>query len=158
MIDNSLGHDARSIARRMIRTGVERDQLRDPLQVIKLTYLCHGWMLGLYGQPLSRQSIEAWRYGPVVADVYHAVKRFGSQPIAVSPFHDLDNDQFDDRELDLMGQVFEVYRDFSGIQLSQLTHEEGSPWHQVWTPGKRHLVIPNELIERHFAELAEADG
>ena len=38
------------------------------MQVLKLVYYCHAWMLGLYGRPLIRQPIEAWRYGPVVPE------------------------------------------------------------------------------------------
>ena len=55
-------HDARVIANALIsRHGVNT---LTPLQVQKLTYLCHGWTLGLYSQPLSRQQVEAWRWGP----------------------------------------------------------------------------------------------
>ena len=154
-LDTGSGHNALYIAARLIRMGVEQDVPRNPLQIIKLTYLCHGWMLGLYERPLSGQHVEAWRYGPVIPDVYHAIKRYGSQPITGSPLPD--RGRFDGVEADLIQQVFSAYGEFTGIELSQMTHAEGTPWHQTWD-GRRNAVIPNDLIQRHFAELADPDA
>ena len=145
-------HDARSVANALIRLGVEKTKLRDPLQLIKLTYLCHGWMLGLYQRPLSAQPVEAWRHGPVIPDVYHGLKRYGNRPINV--LQDFPESDFDDLEDDLINQVFDVYSDFTGIQLSQLTHARGTPWHQTWYRTGRNSIIPDDLIEKHFAALA----
>ena len=38
------------------------------MHAIKLVYLCHGWMLGIYGRSLIGEPVEAWRYGPVVPE------------------------------------------------------------------------------------------
>ena len=144
--------DARAVANILIRLGIKRSKLRDPLQLIKLTYLCHGWMLGLYQRPLLAQPVEAWKYGPVIPDVYHGLKRYGKKP--VKTVQDFPGDDFDDLEDDLIGEVFDTYSDFTGIQLSQLTHARGTPWHQVWHQRRRNSIIPNDLIEEHFSELA----
>ena len=147
-------HDARGIAKYLIRLGVEASTPRDPLQVIKLTYLCHGWMLGLYHSPLSAQPVEAWRYGPVIPDVYHGLKRYGSRSIlSVRNFAD---EAFDELEDDLIRQVSKAYGGFTGVQLSQLTHAVGTPWYRVWSEKGRNSIIPNGLIEEHFAELANS--
>ena len=144
--------DARAVANALIELGIRGSRPRDPLQLIKLTYLCHGWMLGLYRRPLSAQPVEAWKYGPVIPDVYHGLKRHGSEP--VDAVQDFPEDRFDDLEVDLIEQVFDVYRDFSGLRLSQLTHARGTPWHRVWHRTGRNAIIPNDVIEEHFSELA----
>ena len=154
MKHNSRKHDSRAVANALIRLGVDGGKPRDPLQLIKLTYLCHGWMLGLYHRPLSAQPVEAWKYGPVIPDVYHGLKRYGRKPVNV--VQDFPDSDFDDLEGDLIRQVFDVYREFSGVQLSQLTHARGTPWHQIWYRTGRYSIIPDELIEEHFAELAAA--
>lgn len=145
-------HDARAVANFLIRSGIDGAKPRDPLQLIKLTYLCHGWMLGLYHRPLSAQPVEAWRYGPVIPDVYHGLKRYGNKPVSI--VQDFPSSDFEELEADLIQQVFDAYLDFTGIQLSQLTHARGTPWHQIWHRTGRNSIIPNELIERHFVELA----
>ena len=146
-------HDARAIANALIRRGVAESAPRDPLQIIKLTYLCHGWMLGLYHRPMSAQPVLAWRYGPVIPDVYHGIKRYGKS--RVTSLLPCPADGFDELEEDLIQQVFDVYREFSGIDLSQMTHARGSPWHRVWHAHGRNAIVPDDFIEEHFAELAE---
>ena len=145
-------HDARAIANVLIRSGIDGAKPRDPLQLIKLTYLCHGWMLGLYRRPLSAQPVEAWKYGPVIPDVYHGLKRYGGRPVNV--VQDFLGSNFDELEADLIQQVFDSYVDFSGVQLSRLTHARGTPWHQIWHRIGRNCIIPDDLIEEHFVELA----
>ena len=147
-------HDARAVANVLIGLGIERTKPRDPLQLIKLTYLCHGWMLGLYRSPLSAQPVEAWRYGPVIPDVYHGLKRYGNEPVNV--LQDFPGSNFDELEDDLIEQVFDVYLDFTGIQLSQITHARGTPWHQTWHRTGRNSIIPDPLIEKHFAGIADS--
>ena len=147
-------HDARAVANVLIRSGIDRAKPRDPLQLIKLTYLCHGWMLGLYRRPLSAQPVEAWKYGPVIPDVYHGLKHYGSKPVNV--VQDFLGSNFDELEADLIQQVFDAYSDFSGVQLSRLTHARGTPWHQVWHRTGRNAIIPDNLIEEYFVELADS--
>ena len=87
--------------------------------------LPHGWTLAFYRRPLFRQPVEAWPYGPVIADVYHNLKQYRANPIGhVIP--GIPETQFYDQELDVMEEVYRVYGDFSGIRLSALTHHEGS--------------------------------
>lgn len=149
-------HDARSIAKLLVKLGIDNATPRSPLQIIKLTYLCHGWMLGLYGRALSAQPVEAWQYGPVIPDVYHGLKHFGSRTIS-SSLKSFQDGSFDAIEDDLITQVSEAYGEFTGIQLSQLTHAIGTPWHIVWNKYGRNTIIPNPLIREHFSQLAESD-
>lgn len=147
-------HDARAIANALIDRGVVSRAPRDPLQIIKLTYLCHGWMLGLYNRPMSAQPVYAWRYGPVIPRVYHALKRYGKEPVTV-PIDCLPA-AFGDLEIDLIGQVFDGYEHYSGIDLSQMTHAPGTPWHQIRHTAGLDTIIPDEVIEEHFATIAES--
>lgn len=66
-----------------------------------------------------------------------------------------DDALLNDKQADLVAQVLEVYGDFTGPQLSTLLHKPGSPWEQVWRPRRsRAPVIPDRIIQRHYAELA----
>ena len=123
-----------------------------PMQLIKLVYLCHGWMLGLYGRPLLVDSIEAWRYGPVIVGLYQAVKQFRASPVIGRLSEDKGN--FDDEEESVMEQVFKIYGGRSGFELSRLTHAPDTPWSVVRNAGWE--IIPNDMIKEHFQELAES--
>lgn len=127
-----------------------------PMQIIKLVYLCHGWMLGLHGQRLIEEDVEAWRYGPVIRNLYHAVKQFRANPVEPPLAGDPEViNKFNAEEKNIMDQVFDIYGKYTGLQLSQLTHTDGSPWHKTRQTSRTGLeVIPNDLIKEHFQELA----
>ena len=148
-----MATDARSVANELIRRAHEEGRAVTPMQVMKLTYLCHAWMLGLYSRPLIRQRIEAWMYGPVIGDVYRSLKRYGGSPIK-EPISYVDTDDFDEYEQDLIHQVWRKYRDLSGLELSAMTHAAGTPWSRIrYGHGRlsvKNPVIPDSLIKKHY--------
>ena len=148
-------HSSLVVADRLLSLAKEKsDKGLTPMQLIKLVYLCHGWMLGLHGRPLLVDPIEAWRYGPVIAGLYQEVKKFRASPVPVTEQLSKDTGNFDEEEESVMGQVFDIYGGYTGIQLSSLTHAPGTPWSQVRNTGRG--IIPNDMIKEHFQKLAQA--
>ena len=75
----AMTHHARDIARYLIGIGFSTDSPEEsvlicPLRLQKLLYYCQGWSLALLNRPLFHEAIEAWSYGPVIADVYNQFK------------------------------------------------------------------------------------
>lgn len=151
-----MAHDVRAVANALIEKSMRDNRPLTPMQIIKLAYICHGWMLGLYHRPLINNTVEAWRYGPVVGELYQALKWYGSgyvsQPIGMAP----EFEQLDPQETDLIEQVWEKYGQLSGIALSRLTHAAGTPWFRTWHAHGQNAPIPNDLIEEHYAQRARA--
>lgn len=147
-----MSHDARVIANNLIGRANDANCPLTPMQIIKLVYICHGWMLGLYGRPLIVQPVEAWRYGPVVDDLYQSLKKYGSSHVP-KRIADQEGD-LDEFELDLVRQVAEKYWHLSGVALSRLTHAPGTPWDIVYNQHGQNSFIPNDLIEDHYAQKA----
>lgn len=140
-----------SVANELLNLAKNKNKTLTPMQLIKLVFLCHGWMLGLYGRHLITDQVEAWRYGPVLPDLYHKIKHFRSNPVTT-----LDNDShnhFDTEEKDIINQVYEIYGHLNGIQLSTLTHEKDSPWEKTWKSG--NSIISNDLIENYYQKQAQ---
>ena len=79
------GHDAKRVAEYILWLANRDRNPLTPMQVLKLVYICHGWMLGLTGRPLIRESAQAWTYGPVVPSVYHQYKTWGGNSILDGP-------------------------------------------------------------------------
>lgn len=151
-----LDHDARAVANRLIEKSIEGDRPLTPLQIIKLVYFCHGWMLGLYDRPLVWQSVVAWVYGPVIPDVYYSIREYGKSPV-LAPIHAPMYRDFDNDEQDIVNQVFSKYGTLSGPRLSNMTHEPGSPWDVIWKRYGRNSIIPDSLIQEYFAKKAEGN-
>lgn len=147
-------HDSRSIANRFIEIAGERGNTLTPMQLLKLVYIAHGWMLGLYGVPLIRNHIQAWKFGPVIPDLYHAVKRYKDGPVVEKIL--VPDEQLVAAEKDLIQQVYDIYGDISGVGLSNLTHQKGTPWHRVYIDGVSRIPIPNDIIQEHYHALSQA--
>ena len=141
-------HDARAVANWLIDKAVKAKRPLTPLQVIKLVYFAHGWMLAFFGHRLFRQPVEAWEYGPVIADVYHALKQYRASPIDLA-IPGIPAPEFNDRETAVLEEVYRAYAHLPGVTLSSLTHHDGSPWDKT----KRGGVIDDQIVKDHFKEL-----
>ena len=149
-------HSCSTVARYLLDLAEKEEKTLTPMKLIKLVYISHGWMLGLHGRPLIRENTEAWRYGPVIPELYHQVKEFRSKPVdpeKVIPEPGVR--EFDPLECRVMNEVFEIYGKRTAIQLSQLTHSKNTPWYETYYRDKGSLVIPDDLIEDHYARMYE---
>lgn len=142
-----------------------------PMKLQKLVYFAHAWHLAFYETPLIREEIQAWRFGPVVPEVYHEFKNYGNASVsrlATELSFENNNlslfeprvDQADIKTHELIKEIWRVYGQFSPVQLSNLTHVEDSPWSVIAaTYGAqlpRNIDIPNDLIKERFkAKLQE---
>lgn len=147
-------HDSNKVANRLLELATENGDTLTPMQLLKLVYICHGWMLGLYGVPLINDSVQAWKYGPVIPRLYNSVRAFRDQPVSARLTESDRNDVFLDIEDQVIRQTYSIYGQMSGPALSRLTHQDGTPWEQTFEPGVYGLVISNDLIEDHYSMLA----
>jgi uncharacterized phage-associated protein len=151
-----MATSARAVANEFLRLAEEDGRALTPLQIIKLVYIAHGWMLALYQRPLITDRIEAWKYGPVIPQLYHDVKRYGAGSIAGQlPDSFPHSKPLDPQEMNLIRQVYNLYGRKNGVQLSELTHRSGTPWHITWRPDMIGVPISNDLIAEHYRRLAD---
>jgi uncharacterized phage-associated protein len=145
--------DSRTVANRFIALANSKGDALTPMQLLKLVYMAHGWMLGLIGRPLIKEEVEAWQYGPVIPELYNAIRHYKSQPVS-APIAGVDG-YLDADEMHIIDQVYQIYGQRSGPALSRLTHQPDSPWAKVYQRGSFGLEIPNDLIEDHYSMLAK---
>ncbi|MBN9555723.1 MAG: DUF4065 domain-containing protein [Alphaproteobacteria bacterium] len=148
-------HDSRTIANEILRVAEAHGNSLTPMQLLKLAYIAHGWSLGLYGNPLISNDVQAWQYGPVIPDLYNAVKNFRGRPVQFPIEGAPHGDVLTPAEANLIRQVVQLYGDKSGPALSRLTHAPGTPWAQVYEDGTFGIDIPNDIIEDHYKRLAK---
>lgn len=149
------------VARRIL--DLRRELITTHLHVQKFVYLCHGWMLGLREVPLIKEEIQAWRYGPVIREIYDEYKYFGRNPIELPAGIDLEAEfkSISDDQDKLIKSVVKAYGPLDALYLSALTHTEGTPWHKRKSAGEinRHgTVIPNEELKAYYKKLAASKG
>lgn len=146
--------EAVTVANRFLAIAKKRGDTLTPMQILKLVYIAHGWMLGLYGRPLITDEIQAWQYGPVIPRLYNKMKDFRSLPVQ-GPLPTGQDEALSDEEEDIIVQVYDIYGAMSGPALSRLTHAKGTPWAMTYEDGVFGIVIPNDIIEDHYAMLAK---
>ena len=128
-------YDALTVARELVLIGAPATSSEDtdavylsPLHLQKLLYYCQGWGLALLGRPLFHQPLCAWKYGPVVRDVYDLFKGRSSgvlaeqipvtgTPMAITPAA-------------LVEMVWREYIRFTPGELVAMTHRE-TPWREA---------------------------
>ena len=147
-IDNTHWQNPKTISGHLL--WMRRGMRTTPMQLLKLVYICHGWMLGLASQELVDEPVEAWPYGPVVPTVYHEYKRFGRYPIEV-PINDR-GPTLTGRQIRIVEAVHDVYKNASGPKLSALTHKPGTPWYKIFHRYGSGAIIPSPLIRDHYRD------
>ncbi|MBV7434522.1 DUF4065 domain-containing protein [Cardiobacteriaceae bacterium TAE3-ERU3] len=144
-------HSVLQIADAFIRLGIENNKPLTHLQVQKLCFLAQGYSLAISGEPIFRQEIKAWPYGPVIPYLYTRLKRFGGEPIrdkeALPTFPLKEENQ--SYTTSLIDVIYSGYGDCSGGELSNLTHLPDTPWDIVWNREK-FSTIPTSLIKSYY--------
>ncbi len=144
-------YSAFEVANYFIAKSLQTGKDLSPMKLQKLVYFAHGWYLAMYRKPLINETVEAWRFGPVIPSLYEAFKSYGNNNILL-PYKDpLGNvPRIEDiPTLEFLDTIWELYADFSAVQLSNSTHEKGTPWYQTVEPySKSQMPVPrNKDIE-----------
>lgn len=125
----------------------EEDDGMTNMKLNKLLYFAQAASLQRFGRPLFDESLEAWKYGPVVPRVYREFKKYGRDSIlkTARPFdwRGLDGDT-----VDLLVDVYRAYAvDYTAMGLMRMTHRPGTPWSQTYRPDETR-EIPVDSIRR----------
>ncbi len=131
---------------------------KTPMQIQKMTYIAHGYMLGVHGMPLVRDRAEAWKRGPVFPKVFHEFKRWKFNPIGEIRY---EPEPFTERQQTVLDRVMGSYGRFCGYYLSQITHDDDkaeTPWRQCYVEGAMHIPIPDSVTQAYYQQLYERTG
>lgn len=146
------------IAVELLKAAQQRGLNLTQMQLQKLVYIAHGLSLATRGLPMINENVNAWQYGPVIPEVYHRFKIYGSQSIS---YRDLPEANFpisiDTESQSIIDATLNNFGNLSGLQLSEMSHREGSPWHSVWYDGCgkeiRGAIIHDDLIRQHYQQI-----
>lgn len=159
-------YDARLIANYFLALG-NRDQVPiDPMKIQKLVYFAHGWYLAIVKKPLVSETVEAWKWGPVIPSLYRCFSKYGRNPItepatdmtvsllkSMPPnLGEIPSSADEGALIPILDGVWRAYGSQSGIQLSNLTHLPDTPWEKTWSAneGRQGKDIDDALIQQYF--------
>lgn len=151
-----MARDAIEIADYFIERS---DCTKTHMQIQKMVYMSHGYMLGVYHTPLISNPVEAWDHGPVIPSMYQRFKKHGHNPIerhTESP-----QVPFTTQEMDVLNFVWNKHNRHCGYYLSRLTHSDGTgrptPWESARAKYGDHKRAPitNDMTEQYYSRVYE---
>ena len=157
-----MPYPASVIAYAFVKKGIEERMPVTQMKVQKMVYFAHGYHLVKYGEPLIIERFEAWKFGPVVPSIYRNFKYFGSRPITDAEFtfyapSFLNDYELDDKARDAVDYTWNATKNVSAEDLSAWTHQQKSPWHEVYNPSEWGTPISNDAIKHYFEILLLKD-
>ncbi len=153
-----MAYPASVIAYAFVEKGIEEGCFVTQMKLQKMVYFAHGYHLARHGEPLVVEKFEAWKFGPVVEDIYQTYKLYGSDLITDTIFLPKPPRAYrykplTDAATEAIEYTWKVTRNLSAAQLSQWSHLDGSPWAKVYDPAQSSRVIPDEEIRSYFQKL-----
>ena len=138
-------------------------------KLYKLLFLLDFEFFEAAGRPVTHLDYFAWKMGPVPTELQEAidcheeelVRRFDINVEQVGDYaavrlvnkSDFDQRYFSEKELEILHQLADRWRDASAKDLEDFTHREGSPWDKVWSvEHKRQQLIPLDYALDYLGE------
>lgn len=146
-----MGHKAVDVARRMVQLSIENNLWIINLQLQKILYFT--WMdccRAGHGRLFEDRKFEAWKYGPVVEEVYYEYWLNVSRLIFFTKEPEEDMSDVSDFLLDSLRR----YQPMKA-ELTEMIREEGSPWAECHVAGEKE--IPFRLMERASRPVQEVE-
>jgi uncharacterized phage-associated protein len=147
-----MAYEVGAIANTFIALAENEGVKLTNMQLQKLVYIAHGLYLAIKGEPLFREDVRAWQWGPVIPELYDELREFGAGQVdkRISPAKEVGAS--DPEAMKLIRSVWKAYGKFSGYQLSVITHQPGTPWRQAWNE-RRYGSIDNNVIASYYRNL-----
>ncbi len=114
---------ARYFIIRAYEDGIEAEMTN--MKVQKLLYYAQSVHLALYDEPLFKEEIQAWRYGPVCPPAYVFYSEFEAKQLPI-PSQELLS-QISSEKKEILEEIWGYFGGYHAYRLSNMTHEE-FPW------------------------------
>lgn len=111
------------------------------LQLQKILFFIQKYYLQKYNSPLFSDSIEAWRFGSVIPEVYYYCG-YGAMKITL-----IEPSEFSPQGSNIIDNIITKKHMLNPWDLVDETHKSGGAWDKIYNNGKgEKTIIPNDMI------------
>jgi uncharacterized phage-associated protein len=89
-----VNYSAQQVAEWILWLAARKGKMLSHMQLQKHLYYAQGYSLGMSGEALFGDRIEAWTHGPVVPEVFRHYRRFGANKVTPPAHADIPRDVF----------------------------------------------------------------
>lgn len=116
------------------------------LKLQKLLYFSHAFfsVANDQNEGLIDENFQAWRYGPVIPEVYYRFNSFGQSDITLDS--DLEFNELTQVQRDVISNVWVSLRDTDAFDLVEISHAPNSPWARVFAEGRNNVINQEDII------------
>ncbi len=153
MNSESYKYKSTDIAKCIVARANEKKIVMNMTKLQKLLYAAYGIYLAIKNERLTNEYPKAWPYGPVFPTTREKLLKFDFVDYDISSDSDCSEDVKNDEEIDsLISLVLKTFGNWTAGQLTEWSHEPGSPWDKtVNTDGfKWNNPISDEYIKEYF--------
>lgn len=145
-------HSAVAVAKAFLELAKRENKSLTNMQLQKLVYFAHGIHMSAYeGCPLINEHVKAWNFGPVIPELYEALRKYGSDEVSEISSPDYGNLQSDADAMKAIKIVWQAFRGVPASKLSDISHAKGSPWDIVFNKENRKFCdIPDDLTRTYY--------
>ncbi len=134
------------VCNNVLKRAFEENIPVSPMKLQKLLYFVSCEYVKATEHDLFSESFGVWQYGPVLPSVYEEFKSFKSNAItkyatdANGVAYAVDEESAPNLKTAL-NRVWNAFKSFSGIELSKITHEDGSGWSAAFDEQRSSITI-----------------
>ncbi len=139
--------DALTLAKYIVTKCVNDDCPISNLQLQKILYFIQVDSLKRTGNPVFLDNLEAWRFGPVVPDVYYFFCGYGA--LSILSTYDVNAFIISDASIskENIDRIIEEKRSMKVWDLVKEAHNPNKAWYKIFDEGKgNHMIIPISLM------------
>lgn len=161
---------AMDIANYIVDYSLNKNYSINNLKLQKLLYYANArYLVENDGNPLFDETIEKWKLGPVVPEVYHEFKQYGANEITKTEetleiitavnskgwkyvLKTFSKDNISSETQEFLNCIVDKLKNFGPFELVEMTHREPM-WHdyeQAINSGTMHLNYNKQEIESYF--------
>ena len=119
------------------------------LKLQKILYFVQAHFLVTTGKPCFAENIEAWDFGPVVPEVYHTFKIFGSAELPASSCYKAETAiLYADRKI--IDAMVDECGEYSASALVDISHNQ-DPWRNAYQKGWNNIITTDSIC-KYFSE------
>lgn len=142
---------ALNVANNFLERSFEEKVNISPMKLQKLVYILYKEYLKETGYKLFSEKFEAWKYGPVLPNLYNEFKNFKANPItsyALNSDSSVTKIQMEEGTefYKIFNYVWENYKNFSGLELSDYTHSANGAWKKS-IKNKTYILSDTDIKE-----------
>jgi uncharacterized phage-associated protein len=146
-----MKYNAVIVANEFIKIAIDKSKPITQITLFKLLYFVNAAYLVIYGNRLVKEDFYAWKFGPVIPELYEITRKYRQNPIEqyIHKGNELDNDK---NAIVCIQSIYNYFADYSPFSLVEITHSIGGAWSKVYYSQDSRGIIKDEDIKDEYKD------